>query len=133
MNNVARVEAELAVLSRQDVEGVLAFYSDDVVFIDVSMSEPLQGKAAMREFMQGMYEAFPDLRVENVNAFGGDEFVAAEYDLIGTNDGPLDGQPATGRSFRLRAVSVYEARGEVFVRETFYWDSVSLLRQLGRA
>jgi len=96
VNNIDRVKAELEVLSRQDVEGVLSFYSDDVVFIDVSMAEPLRGKVAMREFMQGMYEAFSDLRAENVNVFGDDVFVAAEYDLVGTNDGPLDGQPPTG-------------------------------------
>ena len=133
MNNIDRVIAELEVLSRQDVEGVLSFYSDDVVFIDISMAEPLRGKPAMREFMRGMYEAFSDLRAENLNVFGNDVFVAAEYDLVGTNDGPLDGQPATGKSFRLPAVSVYEARGDIFVRETFYWDSATLARQLDLA
>lgn len=131
MNAIAAVQAELAVLSEQDVDGVLSFYSDDVVFVDISMDEPLVGKPAMREFMEGLYEAFPDLRVENVNAFGDDVHVAAEYDLLGTNDGPFDGQPPTGMSFRVQAVSVYEARGGTFVRETFYWDSASLLRQLG--
>ncbi len=131
MNSIDRVIAELEVLSRQDVEGVLSFYSEDVVFIDVSMAEPLLGKGAMRAFMRGMYEAFSDLRAENVNAFGDDVFVAAEYDLVGTNDGPLDGQSATGKSFRLPAVSVYESRGGTFVRETFYWDSATLARQLG--
>lgn len=133
MNNIDRVRAELEVLSGQDVEGVLSFYSDDVVFIDVSMAEPLRGKPAMRAFMRGMYDAFSDLRAENVNVFGDDVFVAAEYDLVGTNDGPLDGQPPTGKSFRLQAVSVYEARGDIFVRETFYWDSLTLARQLGVA
>lgn len=133
MKPVDAVLAELAVLSKQDVEGVLSFYSDDVVFVDISQVEPLVGKVAMRDFMRGMYEAFPDLRVDNINAFGDDTYVAAEYDLLGTNLGPFDGQPPTGKSFRVQAASVYEARGETFVRETFYWDSASLLRQLGLA
>jgi len=133
MNSIDRVKAELEVLSNQDVEGVLSFYSEDVIFIDVSMDEPLSGKPAMRDFMRGMYDAFSDLRAENVNVFGDDRFVAAEYDLVGTNDGPLDGRPPTGKTFRLQAVSVYEARGDIFVRETFYWDSLTLARQLGVA
>ena len=125
------VRKELEVLNRQDVEGVLAFYTDDVVFEDVSLPEPLQGKAAMREFMAGIYAAFPDLHVEVHSIFGEENIVAAEYDLVGTHRGELEGQPPTGKTFRVRAVSVYEYDGNRFTRETFYWDSASMLRQLG--
>ncbi len=127
------VLAELEALNRQDVEGVLAFYTDDVVFDDVSLPEPLRGKDAMREFMQGFYAAFPDLRVELRALFGEENVVAAEYDLTGTHRGQLEGHPPTGKAFRVKAVSVYEYNGRLFTREAFYWDSASMLRQLGLA
>lgn len=127
------VRKELEALNRQDVEGVMAFYTDDVVFDDISVPEPLRGTDAMREFMQGMYAAFPDLHVELRSLFGQEKIVAAEYDLIGTHRGELDRNPPTGKTFRIRALSVYEYDGSRFTRETFYWDSASMLRQLGLA
>ncbi len=127
------VRKELEALNRQDVEGVLSFYTDDVIFEDVSLAEPLRGKQAMREFMEAIYRAFPDLHVELRTLFGEEKIVAAEYDLIGTHQGELEGQPPTGKTFRVHAVSVYEYDGRLFTRETFYWDSASMLRQLGLA
>ncbi len=124
---------ELEVLNRQDVEGVLSFYTEDVIFEDISLPEPLKGKQAMREFMQAIYAAFPDLHVELRTIFGEESIVAAEYDLMGTHRGELEGHPPTGKTFRVRAVSVYEYDGKLFTRETFYWDSASMLRQLGLA
>ena len=35
------------------------------------------------------------------------------------------------RLLRVRALSVYEYDGERFTREAFYWDSATMLRQLG--
>lgn len=127
------VRKELEALNRQDVEGVMAFYTEDIVFEDVSLPEPLKGAEAMREFMKGMYASFPDLHVELRSLFGEERIVAAEYDLIGTHKGELDGNPPTGKTFRIRALSVYEYDGRLFTRETFYWDSASMLRQLGLA
>lgn len=127
------VKKELEALNRQDVEGVMAFYTQDVIFDDISLSEPLRGSQEMREFMQGMYAAFPDLHVELHSLFGEDDIVAAEYQLIGTHMGDLDGSSPTGKTFRVKALSVYEYDGQRFTKETFYWDSASMLRQLGLA
>lgn len=113
------VRKELEALNRQDVEGVMAFYTEDVIFDDVSLPEPLNGSEEMREFMQGMYAAFPDLHIELRSLFGEEDIVAAEYELIGTHAGDLDGNPPTGKTFRVKAVSVYEYDGRRFTRETF--------------
>jgi steroid delta-isomerase-like uncharacterized protein len=133
MNAKEAVLKELEALSRQEVEGVLSFYREDVVFEDVSLDEPLRGKQQMRQFMEDIYRAFPDLRVEVINVIAEGPLVAAEYYLLGTHRGPFSGYAPTGRSFRIKAVSVYEYDGSLFTRETFYWDSASLLRQLGLA
>jgi steroid delta-isomerase-like uncharacterized protein len=127
------VRKELEALNRQDVEGVMAFYTEDVIFEDISLPEPLSGSEEMREFMEGMYATFPDLHVELQSLFGEDEIVAAEYQLIGTHEGDLDGKPPTGKTFRVKALSVYEYDGQRFTKETFYWDSASMLQQLGLA
>ena len=125
------VRRELDVLNTQDVEGVLSFYTDDVVFVDVSLPDPVIGKPAMREFMRALYAAFPDAHAVPRTIFGEGFLVAAEYELVGTHLGSMDGEQPTGKVFRVPAVSVYEYDGELLTRETFYWDSASMRNQLG--
>ncbi len=131
MDSKQAVTLEIEALNRQDVDGVMAFYRDDVVFDDVSLPEPLRGAAAMREYMAQFFTAIPDLHIEVHSLFGDERVLAAEYDLFGTHLGDLDGHPPSGNTFRVRALSVYEYDGERFGRETFYWDSATMLRQLG--
>ena len=123
---------EIADLSRGDLDAVLAYYTDDVYFEDVTVPEPCRTKDEMRQFMAIFYRGFPDLHIEVTNcvACSGDT-VVAEYDLIGTHTGEFVGHAPTGRSFRIKAVSVYEHNDELFTRETVYYDSASLFGQLG--
>jgi steroid delta-isomerase-like uncharacterized protein len=123
---------EIADLSRGDLDAVLSYYTEDVYFEDVTVPEPCLGKAAMRDFMAIFYRGFPDLHIEVKHCVAcGSDTVVAEYDLIGTHDGEFLGHEATGRSFRIKAVSVYVHDGSLFTRETVYYDSASLFGQLG--
>jgi steroid delta-isomerase-like uncharacterized protein len=122
---------EIADLSRGDLEAVLSYYTEDVYFEDVSVPQPCRGKQEMREFMAVFYRAFPDLHIEVRNCVAAGSFVTAEYDLIGTHTGEFLGHAPTGRAFRIKAVSVYEHDGELFTRETVYYDSATLFGQLG--
>lgn len=123
---------EIADLSRGDLEAVLAYYTGDVYFEDVSVPEPCRTKDEMRQFMAIFYRGFPDLHIEVTNCVAcGDDTVVAEYDLIGTHTGEFVGHAPTARSFRIKACSVYEHNGQLFTRETVYYDSASLFGQLG--
>lgn len=123
---------EIADLSRGDLEAVLAYYTDDVYFEDVSVPEPCRTKDEMRDFMAVFYRGFPDLHIEVRKCVAGeDNTVTAEYDLMGTHTGTFVDRAPTGRSFRIKAVSVYEHNGRLFTRETVYYDSASLFGQLG--
>jgi steroid delta-isomerase-like uncharacterized protein len=122
---------EIADLSRGDLEAVLSYYTDDVYFEDVSVPQPCHGKEEMRAFMAVFYKAFPDLRIDVRNCVAAGSTVTAEYDLMGTHTGEFLGHPPTGRDFRIKAVSVYEHDGQLFTRETVYYDSASLFGQLG--
>ena len=45
--------------------------------------------------------------------------------------GEFLGHAPTGKAFRIKAVSIYEHNGTLFTRETVYYDSASLLVQIG--
>ena len=122
---------EIADLSRGDLEAVLGYYTDDVYFEDVTVPEPCRNKEEMRAFMAVFYRGFPDLHIEVRGCIASGQTVVAEYDLIGTHDGPFLGHPPSGRGFRIPAVSVYEHDGSLFTRETVYYDSATMFRQLG--
>jgi steroid delta-isomerase-like uncharacterized protein len=123
---------EIADLSRGDLEAVLAYYTEDVYFEDVTVPQPCRNKAEMRDFMAVFYRGFPDLHIDVRSCVACDgNTVVAEYDLMGTHSGEFVGHAPTGKSFRIKAVSVYEHDGELFNRETVYYDSASLFGQLG--
>jgi steroid delta-isomerase-like uncharacterized protein len=124
------VRDEIRDLSRGDLDAVLAYYTNDVHFHDVS-TDPCHGKEEMREFMQIFYTGFPDLRIEIGNVIASGSLVVAEYELLGTHTGPFLGHEPSGHAFRIPAVSVYALDGLLFNRETVYYDSASLFRQLG--
>jgi steroid delta-isomerase-like uncharacterized protein len=126
------VRSEIDDLSRGDLEAVLGYYTDDVLFHDVS-ADPCHGKQEMRDFMAIFYRGFPDLRIEIRNMIAQGSLVAAEYDLLGTHTGVFLEYEPTGKTFRVPALSVYEQEpgGPLFTRETVYYDSASLFRQLG--
>jgi steroid delta-isomerase-like uncharacterized protein len=75
--------------------------------------------------------AFPDQRHENVRFHFADDAVIAEFDLLGTNLGTFYGLPPTGRSFRVPIIAVFFFEGDEIVNERIYFDSASLVNQIG--
>jgi steroid delta-isomerase-like uncharacterized protein len=78
--------------------------------------------------------AFPDQRHENARFHVADDAVIVEFDLLGTNLGEFYGLPPTGRSFRVPIIAVFffSAEGDTIVNERIYFDSASLVTQIGR-
>jgi predicted ester cyclase len=56
-----------------------------------------------------------------------------EFDLLGTHRGPLRGIPPTGKSFKCRMVALFVFQQDRIVCERVYFDSATILRQLGLA
>jgi steroid delta-isomerase-like uncharacterized protein len=122
---------EIADLNRGDLDAVLAYYTEDVWFEDITVGEPCRGKAAMGAFMRQFLDGFPDLRVTVRHCVAAGDTVTAEYGLSGTHTGVFLGFAPTGRSFDVPAVSIYVHDGTLFTRETVYYDSATMFRQLG--
>ncbi|BBZ33233.1 ester cyclase [Mycolicibacterium confluentis] len=77
--------------------------------------------------------AFPDQRHENARFHVADDAVIVEFDLLGTNLGEFYGLPPTGKSFRVPIIAVFFFEGEGIINERIYFDSASLVSQIGRA
>jgi steroid delta-isomerase-like uncharacterized protein len=99
----------------------------------VATGDVYDGEEAVRGYFAETRRAFPDQRNELVALHHADDAVIVEFDLLGTHDGSFRGLPPTGRSFRCRMVAIFEFEDEGLVCERVYFDSATILRQLGIA
>ncbi|OBF25230.1 ester cyclase [Mycobacterium sp. ACS4331] len=91
------------------------------------------GADAVMDYYRTTRTAFPDQRHENARFHVADDTVIVEFDLLGTNLGEFYGLPPTGKSFRVPVIAVFFFEGEGIINERVYFDSASLVTQIGRA
>jgi steroid delta-isomerase-like uncharacterized protein len=99
----------------------------------IATDEVIDGAADVARYYEETRAAFPDQRNELVKLHHADDAVIIEFDLLGTHDGTFRGLPPTGRSFRCRMTAIFEFEGDGLVCERVYFDSATILRQLGIA
>jgi steroid delta-isomerase-like uncharacterized protein len=101
----------------------------------VPTGDVYDGEHEVERYFAETRAAFPDQRNELIAMHHADDAVIVEFDLLGTHLGSLRGLPATGRSFACRTVAlfVFEPGGDGIVCERVYFDSATILRQLGVA
>ncbi len=100
----------------------------------IATGEVYDGADAVRGYYAASRAAFPDQRNVIHALHHADDAVIVEFDLLGTHAGPLRGIPPTGRSFTCRMAALFLFDGaERIVCERVYFDSATILRQLGVA
>ena len=97
----------------------------------IASGEVYDGEEAVRGYYAATRAAFPDQRNKVHAMHHADEGVIVEFDLLGTHKGPMRGVPPTGREFTCRMVALFLFEGERIVCERVYFDSATILRQLG--
>jgi hypothetical protein len=107
---VERIDQQgIAAWDGHDVDGFVGLFADDFTWTDLTLPEPMRTTEQARQYMQGWFTAFPDMRVTQTNRVVGDDAVAAELeftghqhrpDADGRRGGPANRQ-ARGRQRRL--------------------------------
>jgi steroid delta-isomerase-like uncharacterized protein len=120
--------------NRLDFEATLRTF-DHPRYELVATGQVFDGNEEVMGYYQTSRSAFPDQRNEIHSIRSADDAVIAEFDLLGTNTGEFYGLAPTGLEFRVRMIAVFEFGPEDddrIVCERVYFDSASLLRQIGR-
>jgi len=127
-----RAEKALAAWNRGDADGVVADMAEDVIWRDVALGMPMQGREAMRDAVRGYMTAFPDLRVE-VGSYTVDGVrLVQEWTSTGTHQGELMGLAPTGRWTETYGAIVTTCDDDGLVIEgSVYWNPLVMFRQLG--
>jgi steroid delta-isomerase-like uncharacterized protein len=119
-----------------DAAAVAAMCSEDILFSDPALPEPVRGRERVREYVASAARAFPDYHLELV----GEPLIAASESLVlcrfrmtGTMLGDWEGAniAATGARIDLGGVDEWIFRGEELCRYATHYDSLAMSRQLG--
>jgi steroid delta-isomerase-like uncharacterized protein len=129
--NLETVRGPHPAWSRGDIEGVLAWYDDGIVWNNVALEEVYRGKPAVREFLGRLFTAIPDLEFSVERTIVRGDHVAEQWTIRGTHLGTFMGVPATGRRLEIPGVSMLTVRDGKFLSDDFYFDSAGMLRQAG--
>jgi steroid delta-isomerase-like uncharacterized protein len=117
-------------------KSVVAFATDSQ-HTNVPLGATLPGAEGYKQFVGFFAEAFPDSRKEVTNVFATEDQLVIEYTGRGTNTGPLHlptgDIPATGRWAEGRLCDVIQIRNGKIVSYHTYYDTMTLLQQLGLA
>jgi predicted ester cyclase len=108
---------------------------DDVLLLNVATGDVYRGRSGFLAYMRGWSTALPDLRRTLVKVSGAGDRAVAEYEISGSHTGPLvtprGHLPPTGMDVQLRFCDVLEFGDEGLSHIRSYFDSNTLLRQLG--
>jgi steroid delta-isomerase-like uncharacterized protein len=118
-----------------DLDRAVATVTDDFELVDAAAGQTFHGRNGCRQWLAMFRTALPDARTEIINLFADGERVASEHVGRGTHDGrfvtPAGTIPPTGRQVELRIGEVYEVREGKITRLVAYYDSATMMRQLG--
>ena len=96
--------------------------------------EPFVGRDAIGGALAVFYGgAFTDTHVEVTTLLADGNRVVLEFVYNGTNTGELMGMPPTDRRVSVPMLGIYEIVGDVIQYGRLYYDSATMMQQLGHA
>jgi steroid delta-isomerase-like uncharacterized protein len=123
----AVAEQWIAAWNSHNPDKMLPLFTDDVFYEDVAFGEVSHGKTELRKFVAEEYEGAPDLELKLVRADIQGGHGTIEWTFSGTDKGVFK----TGKKFSVRGVSVIDLRGGKISRNLDFYDSATIMRQVG--
>lgn len=124
----AIVLEHVAAENRHDVEATIATFHSARYEVN---GEESDGEAAVRDLLRGLMAGFPDFKAELGKTYHADDAVIGEARVTGTHSGEFAGVPATGRRVDYPLVAIFEFEDDQLVCEKVYFDSATILTQIG--
>jgi predicted ester cyclase len=121
--------------NKRDFDYLAGCITPDGTITDVGSGQTFRGPDGVREYNTAWADAFPDGRITVDRVIAAGDLVVVEYTGRGTHAGmlhsPAGSLAATGRSVALHLCDVIEFEGDSVRAQRSYFDSGSLMAQLG--
>lgn len=127
------IDRHFAAENAHDVEGTLATYTDDIVWDDVTHPDaPFYGKEEVARVYSSIIDAIPDVRLEPVWRFSGEDgrYVVDESIISGHVEGEWAGMDGGGAPVRVRILHIFELRNGLICFENAWFDAAEVQRQI---
>ena len=129
--NIATAKRMGEAINKGNLEEFHDIFAPGVVDHDPA---PDQGKGpeGFITFFTEFRTAFPDLKIAVEHMVADEDNVAIAYTVTGTQKGPFQGIPATGKSIKARGMQIAKFDSDARIKER--WgssDEVGILQQIG--
>ena len=125
--DAAAAEKWIAAWNSHNPDKMLALFTDDIFYEDVAFGEVSHGSAELRKFAASEFEAVADLELKLLRADIHNGHGTIEWMFSGTDKDVYK----TGKKFSVRGVSVIEMRDGKISRNLDFYDSATIMRQVG--
>lgn len=119
------------VFERQNFDAIDDFVAEDFVGHDPTLPEPMRGSEDVREMVEMVLTAFPDVQVELEEAVVEGDRIALRNSITGTHDGEYMGIQPTGEEIDVTVMAIQRIDNGQYVEEFQLVDRLSMLQQLG--
>lgn len=116
-----------------NVDAIDELVSERYVLHDPTSSEEIRGREGLREHIESLRNAFPDLSATIEHAVAEDDLVTVHFTTSGTHEGPVPGldlEP-TGETFEISGMELDRIEGGKLVETWLVYDTLEFARQLG--
>ncbi len=129
--NLANAKKMSEAINKGNLDELKEYFAADVKDHDPA---PTQGKGPQGfiDFFTEFRTAFPNLKIAVEHIVSDEDNVAFAYTITGTQEGPFQGIPATGKKIKARGMQIglYNKNGQIAER----WgssDEAGIMQQLG--
>ena len=130
--NLQMVKKSFEGEGKAQVDAAVGRYSDDAVFRFVSAGEPMTGKKAIAEVLQGYFTSNTDFQVIVRDIWAADDWVVAETTTTATTAADLAGAPGTkGKQWSQNALELLELSGGKVKRHIVFANGLKYAADVG--
>jgi steroid delta-isomerase-like uncharacterized protein len=91
----------------------------------------IRGPEEFVKFVREIRGAFPDVKLQVEDILGAGDEVVIRWSAIMTHSGDAFGVPATGKSVRVRGISIARIKDGKIIEGWDNWDQLGMLAQIG--
>lgn len=121
----------------RDYDRGAALFAEDGEIVNVALGTTYRGRDGYLQFVRGWAASFPDGKIEVRNVVADSGSFAVEFTAHGTHNGTLKSPnadiPPTGKKVELQFCDVGTIKDGKIASIRSYFDSTTLMRQLGLA
>ena len=128
---IPTMDPYLAIWNDGSLDLVDELYAPDFVWHVVDIAEDVVGTAAFKELVTSFRTAFPDFHItfDEILVAGGKMVI--RWTMTGTNTGPLQGMPPSGKLVQLQGVAISRSVDGRTVEVWQHYNPLSMFQQMG--